>query len=248
MNVNLLLDSQSLYARCWYASKEDPDKAVELSLGLLRSIVDPWGDRVPDEWKPTHALWCWDSGRKTDKPGRLRPGVYYDTMDRVHDTVVAELGGCNAEVPGEEADDVVATAAVQSTARGELAVVASGDKDLHQLHGSKVKIFCLCEKGIISARHICRKWGIHHPDQLSVALALVGDQCDGIPGVAGIGEVRCKALFKKLSPTATLGETVDFMLNALDDEKAAEFVGSLEVTLLKTDLVGVGQPAPLLTL
>jgi DNA polymerase I len=100
---------------------------------------------------------------------------------------------CNAmgmpvvEIPGVEADDVIATLAVMGAKRGIPMIISSLDKDLMQLvEDPLVKMVNTMNKKVYDVAGVQEKFGVH-PDQIIDYLALVGDTSDNIPGVPKVG-------------------------------------------------------------
>jgi len=90
------------------------------------------------------------------------------------------------EVPGFEADDVLATIASRTAAAGGTCTIATSDKDARQLLGPQVRLLNLRTNQMLGAPELEAEWGIR-PDQVVDYLALVGDAVDNVPGVPGIG-------------------------------------------------------------
>jgi DNA polymerase-1 len=104
------------------------------------------------------------------------------------------------EVPGWEADDVIATLARQAVAAGHEVVVVSADKDLLQLVNERVSVLNPGREGS-GATHFDRqgvidKFGVP-PEQVIDVLALVGDAVDNVPGVPGIGDKGARDLVRE---------------------------------------------------
>jgi DNA polymerase-1 len=104
------------------------------------------------------------------------------------------------EVPGVEADDVIATLAGQAVARGYAVVVVSGDKDLLQLVDDHVKVLNPGREGSgatwFDAKAVEEKFGVP-PARVVDVLALVGDAVDNVPGVPGIGDKGARELIRE---------------------------------------------------
>ena len=96
------------------------------------------------------------------------------------------------EVPGFEADDVIATLARITPPEWEVLIVSS-DKDLMQLVGGRVVLLDLMKDKRIGPAEVVERFGVT-PDKLLDVRALVGDPSDNIPGVKGIGEKGAAAL------------------------------------------------------
>ncbi len=96
------------------------------------------------------------------------------------------------EVPGFEADDVIATLAHRLPAGWEL-VIVSTDKDLMQLVRDGVVLLDTMKDQRIGPDQVRERFGVPPASVLDVR-ALVGDTSDNIPGVKGIGEKGAAAL------------------------------------------------------
>jgi 5'-3' exonuclease len=103
---------------------------------------------------------------------------------------------------GWEADDVIATLALQAATRGDEVLIASGDRDLVQLASDRITV--LYTGGTSRSRGgkpwlrldpiaVAEQFGVRPQDYATVAV-LRGDPSDGIPGVPGIGEKTAVAL------------------------------------------------------
>lgn len=90
---------------------------------------------------------------------------------------------------GVEADDVIGTLTQQATAKGLPVLIVSGDKDLTQLVGERVRMLDTMKNLVTDVAGVEQKFGV--PPALIVDwLALVGDTSDNIPGVPGVGPVN----------------------------------------------------------
>lgn len=93
---------------------------------------------------------------------------------------------------GVEADDVIATLAMQGKAAGMEVVIASSDKDLMQFVGGPVTMFAPgMRRGegdrTYDEKAVYEKFSVL-PGQMADYLALTGDSSDNIPGVKTVGE------------------------------------------------------------
>ena len=103
------------------------------------------------------------------------------------------------EVPGFEADDVIATL-VRSAPDDVLISIISTDKDLMQLCTDRVELVDGIKDRRFGPAEVVEKFGVP-PDQMLDLRALVGDPSDNIPGVKGIG---VKGAAKLISEWGTL--------------------------------------------
>ncbi len=108
------------------------------------------------------------------------------------------------EVPGFEADDVIATLARTAPAGWEVLIVSS-DKDLMQLVGGRVVLLDSMKDKRIGPAEVVERFGVL-PEKLLDVRALVGDPSDNIPGVKGIGEKGAAALISEYGTLENLLE------------------------------------------
>jgi len=99
------------------------------------------------------------------------------------------------EVPGYEADDVIATLVERAPEDVEV-VIVSTDKDLMQLVGDRVALLDTMKDKRIGPAEVEERFGVAPPQLLDVR-ALVGDASDNIPGVRGIGEKGAAELVRE---------------------------------------------------
>jgi len=90
------------------------------------------------------------------------------------------------EMPGYEADDILATLARQVAGQGGECVLATSDKDARQLLSERVRLLNLRTNAFLGPDELRAEWGIR-PDQVVDYLTLVGDSADNVPGVPLIG-------------------------------------------------------------
>jgi len=99
--------------------------------------------------------------------------------------------------PGYEADDLVATYCFEAQ-KDSVVHIFSADKDLVQLVNDDVRVYQLSGSklnGWHTVDSILSEYKIH-PRAWADLLALTGDTCDNIRGIAGIGPKRAKALLE----------------------------------------------------
>ena len=96
------------------------------------------------------------------------------------------------EMPGFEADDIIATYARLAREAGMLVTIVSSDKDLMQLIGGGVGMRDPMKQRDIGPDQVQEKFGVG-PDRVIDVQALCGDATDNVPGVPGIG-VKTAAL------------------------------------------------------
>jgi DNA polymerase-1 len=99
------------------------------------------------------------------------------------------------EVPGYEADDVIATLVSRAPSDASIAIVST-DKDLMQLVSPRVTLLDGIRERRIGPREVEERFGVA-PARVLDLRALVGDTSDNIPGVKGIGEKGAAKLIQQ---------------------------------------------------
>jgi len=89
-------------------------------------------------------------------------------------------------IQGVEADDVIATLALQASEQGRCVLISSGDKDLAQLVNDKVHLVNTMRDDYLDETGVFDKFQVR-PDQIVAYLALIGDTSDNIPGITKVG-------------------------------------------------------------
>jgi 5'-3' exonuclease len=89
-----------------------------------------------------------------------------------------------------EADDLLGSLAAAEAAAGGTALILTGDRDMYQCVGERVRVLYL-KAGIsgfaeIDAEEVVRRYGVE-PTLVPDFIALRGDPSDGLPGASGIG-------------------------------------------------------------
>ncbi|HBH50719.1 MAG TPA: DNA polymerase I [Planctomycetaceae bacterium] len=125
------------------------------------------------------------------------------------------------EIPGWEADDVLATLATQAEARQMDVRIVSNDKDLRQLLSDRVQIYQVRKDLYLNAADLLADWGVR-PDQVIDFQSLVGDSVDNVPGVPLIGPKKATALLQQWG-------TLDEVLAHADEAPGAKLKENLRV-------------------
>jgi DNA polymerase-1 len=109
-----------------------------------------------------------------------------------------------------EADDVINVLTHEAIRQGhEQIVILSTDKDLMQLFvHPEVTMFDPKTKVMKNADWLRNKWGIE-PQYVADYLALVGDQTDNVPGIAGIGDKTAAILINAFGDVNGIFDNID---------------------------------------
>jgi DNA polymerase-1 len=155
-------------------------------------------------------------------------------------TVIEAFGLTTLEVPGFEADDIIATLAKVATTAGLEVVICSSDKDLLQLCNADVSILDTMKNRRLGPPEVREKFGVG-PEQVGDVLALMGDSIDNVPGVDGIGPKTAAELINKFG-------TLDALLERAHEVKGKRgeaLVASRELVRTSRELVRLRDDAPL---
>jgi DNA polymerase-1 len=113
------------------------------------------------------------------------------------------LGVCKVELPGYEADDMIAAYACAFAAAGGTVAIVSSDKDLMQLIRPGVEMLDPIKQKPIREPEVLEKFGVT-PDKVVEVQALAGDSTDNVPGVPGIGIKTAAQLITEYGDLETL--------------------------------------------
>ena len=194
-----LLDGTALAYRAYFAflrarltdTKGRPTGAV---YGFVATLLKLMRDESPE-----YLGCCFDPPGPTFRHERFPE--YKATRERMDEDLAAQLPVLRdvvrafnvpvLELPGFEADDVMATMAVRAANEGLHAYIVTGDKDLCQSVGPHVSIYNILKPGqeteVLDPEGVERVWGVK-PSQVADLLALMGDTSDNVPGVPGVGK------------------------------------------------------------
>jgi len=238
----MIIDGNSLFARCWFAVRGDVPEALRVAVNLVLALMDR--ERGNIEMPIHRTLFAWDGRPKTDKNRDPKPREYGTTMYRFQEALLTLFNTVHGFHEDFEADDIVATAAYSSTA--EQVYVVSGDKDLMQLQGGNVAYYCLNAKGLLSPRAICHKFGVKQPNQAAIALAILGDRGDNISGIPRWGPKKVQKIFEAVTDKMNFCEALRVVQDQIPEGELLDlFMASLDKTLLHMDVPGVPEPTDL---
>ncbi len=140
------------------------------------------------------------------------------------------------ELAGYEADDIIATLAKRYATQGLNVTVVTGDKDLMQIVGERVRLLDTM-KGKISGRdEVIERFGVP-PEQVLEILGLAGDSSDNIPGVPGIGEKTASSLIQEFGSIEKLLANIDQVKGKKRQENLREFADQARLSRTLADLI-----------
>lgn len=194
-----LLDGLALAYRSHFAFIRRPlvnsrGEHISALFAFANSVQKLLSEEAPDYW-----VLAWDSKEPTFRHKEY--AEYKSTRAPMPEELVEQLprlrqlaeafGLPLVEVPGFEADDIMATLVRRALEEKMEVVLVTNDKDLQQLVQPGVRVLAPRGRGDedewLGEEEVEAKWGVR-PAQLRDVLALMGDTSDNIPGVRGVGK------------------------------------------------------------
>jgi DNA polymerase-1 len=200
----LLYDAYSLIYRAFFAIRilTSPDGApVNATYGLTKMLK-----KMVVDHNPSHHAAVFDLGAPQKRLTLLpsykaqRPPTPPDLelqLPAIREVLQA-LRIPIVEIEGDEADDIIATLAVQAANTGHRVLIASSDKDFMQIVGPRIRLLRPDGKEtvVVDADGVKTRFGVA-PEQIVDLLSLLGDSVDNIPGVPGVGEKTAARLLQE---------------------------------------------------
>jgi len=217
----LLLDGNSLAYRAFFALPTD----LVTSSGTITNAVYGFTSmlaKVLTDERPEYIAVTFDApGGSTEryaldpeyKAGRAEtPDIFRAQWPLIRE-VLSTLQIAQLEVPGVEADDVIATLATEAAGQGVDVVIVTGDRDSYQLVcDPHVRVLYnrrgVSDYALYDEAGILERTGVT-PAQYPNYAALRGDNSDNLPGVPGIGEKTAAKLVSTYGDLETIFEHLD---------------------------------------
>jgi len=206
----VLIDGNAFCYRAYYAikgmasSKGFPTNAIYGFTTMLNKVMQ--------EEQPTHIAVAFDRKEPTFRHKKFKE--YKITRRPMPDDLVSQIPYIKAivkaynvatfELPGYEADDILATIAKKAEERSLPVLIVTGDKDMLQIVDSHIKVRDTHKEGVLYDEvKIEEKFSVK-PSSIVDMMALMGDSTDNIPGVPGIGEKGAVELIKQFGSLENL--------------------------------------------
>lgn len=195
----MLIDGNSLTYRAFHALPTDLATAAGQVTNAVFGFTSMLINLVRDH-RPDLIAVAFDRPEPTFRHERVEtykanrsaaPDILRQQMGLVRQ-VVDTLALPTVEVPGFEADDVIATLATRAKEAGIRTIVVTGDRDSYQLVEDPYISVLYNKRGVsdyalYDEAGILERTGVR-PDQYVSYAALRGDPSDNLPGVPGVGE------------------------------------------------------------
>ena len=209
-----LIDGSAFIFRAYHALPPLTRKSDGLPVGAVAGFCNLlWGELTTTRSQnaPTHIAVIFDAGAKTFRndlypeykanrpplPEDLRP-QFPLTRDATRAFNVACI-----ELPGYEADDIIATLAKRASEAGGTVTILSSDKDLMQLIGNGVDMHDPMKNKRLGLDEVMEKFGVA-PNRVVDVQSLAGDSVDNVPGAPGIGLKTAALLIQEYGDLDTL--------------------------------------------
>lgn len=208
MPTLMLIDGNSLTYRAFHALPPDLATAsgqlTNAVLGFTSMLINLVRDHQPDGIGVT-----FDLPQPTFR--HLKTDTYKANRDKTPDTLIEQMGIVRQvvetlnlpliDLPGYEADDIIATLATQAAAKSIDVLIVTGDRDSYQLvEDPHIKVVYnkrgVSDYALYDEAGILERTGVKPSDYVQYA-ALRGDKSDNLPGVPGVGEKTAAKLINK---------------------------------------------------
>ncbi|NJC88904.1 MAG: DNA polymerase I [Desulfuromonas sp.] len=209
-----LIDGSGYIYRAYFAIRHLSNSkgvATNAVYGFVNMLL-----KVVREQQPDHLAVIFDSKGPTFRH-QLYP-QYKANRAAMHDDLVPQVPVIKdvvrafnmpaIELPGFEADDIIATLAKRFAAEGMEVTVVTGDKDLMQVVSERVRLLDTMKDQTSGLEEVAARFG-GTPAQVIEVQALSGDSSDNVPGVPGIGEKTAVELIREFGSVENLLANLD---------------------------------------
>ncbi|HEV7227468.1 DNA polymerase I [Brevundimonas sp.] len=209
-----MIDASAYIFRAYHALPPLTRKSDGLPVGAVQGYCNMLWKLLRDMKGadgPTHLVAIFDHSEKTFrndlydqyKANRSAPPEDLVPQFPLVRQATAAFGVHCVELPGYEADDLIATYACKARDAGGDAVIVSSDKDLMQLIGPQVVMWDPMKDRRLAEDAVMEKFGVT-PDKMIDLQALIGDSVDNVPGAPGIGPKTAAQLLDEYGDLDTL--------------------------------------------
>jgi len=197
-----LIDGNSFIYRAFFAirglrdSKGRPTNAIFGFANMMMKLIR--------ELKPGGIALCFDRPEPTNRHRLFedykahRPGAPDELIEQLPAIrrFIEAMRIKVFELPGYEADDIIALIADKAAEAGHKVFIITGDKDMLQLVHDGIKVYDPMKNAILDEEYVKERFGVP-PGRIPEFMALMGDAVDNIPGVKGIGEKTARELLQE---------------------------------------------------
>ena len=204
-----LIDGSGYIFRAYHAlpPMNRPDGTpINAVFGFCRMLT-----QLLDDPEVDHVAVILDAGRTTFR-SEIYPAYKAQRPEPPEDLIpqfplireaATAFGMPSIELPGFEADDLIATYARLAVEAGATCTIVSSDKDLMQLVRPGVDMMDPMKMRKVGPAEVMEKFGVT-PDKVVDVQALAGDSTDNVPGAPGIGIKTAALLINEFGDLETL--------------------------------------------
>ena len=245
-----LIDGSGFIFRAYHALPPLTRKSDGLPVGAVSGFCNMLFKIIEDQKgsnAPTHLVVVFDAKGKTFRSDIYpeykmnRPPAPEDLTPQFPLTrdATRAFGLACIEQEGFEADDIIATLAVQAREAGGHVTIVSSDKDLMQLVGNGVEMYDAMKNKRIGPEQVEEKFGVA-PNRVIDVQSLAGDSVDNVPGAPGIGVKTAALLINEYGDLDSLLERASEIKQPKRREtlieNADQIRTSRDLVTLKTDM------------
>ena len=250
----MLVDGNSLTYRAFHALPPDlataSGQVTNAVFGFTSMLINLVRDHQPDGIAVT-----FDLPQPTFR--HERTAIYKANREKAPDVLREQMGLVRQvvetlrlpliDLPGYEADDIIATLATRAAAQDLDVLIVTGDRDSYQLvEDPHIKVVYnkrgVSDYALYDEAGILERTGVKPSDYVEYA-ALRGDNSDNLPGIPGVGEKTAAKLINKYGGIDGIYANVDEQTPKLRQnlsENQAQARLNVELMLLVRDApVGV---------
>jgi 5'-3' exonuclease len=218
--VLYLVDASVYVFRAYYSipdSMTDRDgRPVNALYGFAGFLIDLLRDA-----RPEHMAVAFDESLTSSYRNEIYP-AYKANRELPPQDLEYQFGMCRqltralglVDLASEmyEADDIIATLALQYRERGLNSVIVTRDKDLAQVLRRGDAFWDFAGRRRIEYEQVAEVFGVR-AEQIADFLALAGDSVDNIPGVPGVGAKTATALLQRFDDLDAIYADIDQVLD-----------------------------------
>jgi DNA polymerase-1 len=251
----VLIDGHAILHRAYHALPPlttPAGEVVNAVYGFTTMLL-----KVINDLKPKYLIVAFDTPKPTFRHTEFvgyqaqRPKMEAELAGQIENVrrILRAMGIPIFAVEGFEADDVIGTLAKQAVQNKEHrtknieVIVVTGDRDLFQLIGPRVKIYApvrgMSETQVFDSKRVKKTMGIE-PGQIVDYKGLVGDPSDNYPGVPGVGPKTASQLLEKYKNIDRIYKNLD----KLPEVQARKLTEGVEMAELSRKLAKIVTDAP----
>lgn len=184
--------------------------------------------QVVKKLKPAYGVVVWDGGLSENRLALLpeykgqrppMPDAFREQLSPLQEWAGLE-GWQSIRQKGVEADDIIGTIAKRFSDAGIETLIMAIDKDFMQIVSDRVNLWRAYrgKEERVDPAAVLEKTGVR-PDQIVDWLSLIGDSCDNIAGVPGVGPKTATKLLSFFGTVTAIYERIEEVVPASLREK-----------------------------